>query len=56
LVDEHVDLGGAPGAANAGDMAMTLIHSALASLVCGLGLGLCAHCFLVDAMDVGSYR
>jgi hypothetical protein len=30
LVNEHVDLGGAPGAANAGDKAMTLIHSALA--------------------------
>jgi Transposase DDE domain group 1 len=30
LVDEHVDLGSAPGAANAGDKAMTLIHSALA--------------------------
>jgi Transposase DDE domain group 1 len=30
LVNEHVDLGSAPGAANAGDKAMTLIHSALA--------------------------
>jgi len=30
LVDEHVDLGSGPGAANAGDKAMTLIHSALA--------------------------
>jgi hypothetical protein len=30
LVNEHVDLGGAPGAANAGEKAMTLIHSALA--------------------------
>ena len=30
LVNEHVDLSGAPGAANAGDKAMTLIHSALA--------------------------
>jgi hypothetical protein len=30
LVDEHVDLGSASGAANAGDKAMTLIHSALA--------------------------
>jgi hypothetical protein len=30
LLDEHVDLGGAPAAANAGDKAMTLIHSALA--------------------------
>jgi hypothetical protein len=30
LVDTHVDLGSAPGAANAGDKAMTLIHSALA--------------------------
>jgi hypothetical protein len=30
LVDEHVDLGDAPGRANAGDKAMTLIHSALA--------------------------
>jgi hypothetical protein len=30
LVEEHVDLGSAPGAANAGDKAMTLIHSALA--------------------------
>ena len=30
LVDEHVDLADAPGRANAGDKAMTLIHSALA--------------------------
>jgi hypothetical protein len=30
LVDEHVDLGGAPDAANAGDKVMTMIHSALA--------------------------
>jgi hypothetical protein len=30
LVDTHVDLGSAPGAANAGDKAMTLISSALA--------------------------
>jgi hypothetical protein len=30
LLDTHVDLGGAPGAANAGDKAMTLISSALA--------------------------
>jgi hypothetical protein len=30
LVDTHVDLGSAPGAANSGDKAMTLIHSALA--------------------------
>jgi hypothetical protein len=30
LVNEHVDLGGAPGAANVGDKAMTLIHSTLA--------------------------
>jgi hypothetical protein len=30
LFDTHVDLGEAPGAANVGDKAMTLIHSALA--------------------------
>jgi hypothetical protein len=30
LFDTHVELGAAPGAANAGDKAMTLIHSALA--------------------------
>jgi hypothetical protein len=30
LLDECVDLGGTPGAANVGDKAMTLIHSALA--------------------------
>jgi len=30
LFDTHVDLGDAPGAANAGDKAMTLLHSALA--------------------------
>lgn len=30
LFDAHVDLGDAPGAANVGDKAMTLIHSALA--------------------------
>ena len=30
LFDTHVELGDAPGAANAGDKAMTLIHSALA--------------------------
>ena len=30
LFDTHVDLGDAPGAANAGDKAMTLVHSALA--------------------------
>lgn len=30
LVDSHVDLGDAPGHANVGDKAMTLIHSALA--------------------------
>jgi hypothetical protein len=30
LFDAHVDLGEAPGAANVGDKAMTLIHSALA--------------------------
>jgi hypothetical protein len=30
LVNEHVDLGSASGAANAGDKAMTLVHSALA--------------------------
>jgi Transposase DDE domain group 1 len=30
LVDEHVDLGDAPGRANVGHKAMTLIHSALA--------------------------
>jgi hypothetical protein len=30
LVDTHVDLGRTPGAANAGDKAMTLLHSALA--------------------------
>jgi Transposase DDE domain group 1 len=30
LFDHHVDLGEAPGAANIGDKAMTLIHSALA--------------------------
>jgi hypothetical protein len=29
LFDTHVELGDAPGAANAGDKAMTLIHSAL---------------------------
>jgi hypothetical protein len=29
-LDTHVDLGSAPGAANAGDKAMTLISSALA--------------------------
>ena len=31
LVDTHVDLGDAAGAANVGDKAMTLIHSALAA-------------------------
>jgi len=30
LLDDHVDLGDAPGRANVGDKAMTLIHSALA--------------------------
>jgi hypothetical protein len=30
LLDAHVDLGNAPGAAHAGDKAMTLVHSALA--------------------------
>jgi hypothetical protein len=30
LLDECVDLGGTPGAANVGDKAMTLVHSALA--------------------------
>jgi hypothetical protein len=30
LLDECVDLGGMPGAANVGDKAMTLVHSALA--------------------------
>src|SRR6266568_5749355 len=30
LFDTHVDLGDAPGAANIGDKAMTLVHSALA--------------------------
>ena len=30
LIDDHVDLGDAPGRANVGDKAMTLIHSALA--------------------------
>jgi len=30
LFDAHIDLGDAPGAANAGDKAMTLLHSALA--------------------------
>jgi hypothetical protein len=30
LFETHVELGDAPGAANAGDKAMTLIHSALA--------------------------
>jgi len=30
LFDTHVDLADAPGAANAGDKAMTLLHSALA--------------------------
>jgi hypothetical protein len=30
LLDTHVDLGNAPGAAHAGDKAMTLVHSALA--------------------------
>jgi hypothetical protein len=30
LFDTHVNLGGAPGAANPGDKAMTLVHSALA--------------------------
>jgi hypothetical protein len=30
LLDTHVDLGEAPGRANVGDKAMTLIHSALA--------------------------
>ena len=30
LFDTHVELGDAPGVANAGDKAMTLIHSALA--------------------------
>ena len=30
LFDTHLDLGDTPGAANAGDKAMTLLHSALA--------------------------
>jgi hypothetical protein len=30
LLDTHLDLGNAPGAANVGDKAMTLVHSALA--------------------------
>src|SRR5206468_2117526 len=30
LFEEHVDLGGAPGHANVGHKAMTLVHSALA--------------------------
>jgi hypothetical protein len=30
LFDTHIDLGDTPGAANAGDKAMTLLHSALA--------------------------
>jgi len=30
LVDAHLDLGNTPGAANPGDKAMTLVHSALA--------------------------
>lgn len=34
LLDEHVDLGEAPGRANVGDKAMTLIHSALAGGDC----------------------
>ena len=36
LLAAHVDLGEAPGAANIGDKAMTLIHSALAgsSVIC----------------------
>ena len=34
LIDQHVRLGSAPGAANAGVKAMTLIHSALAGGDC----------------------
>ena len=34
LVDHHVDLGGAPGRANAGDKLMTLVASAMASGDC----------------------
>src|SRR5665811_616183 len=56
LVDEHVDLGSAPGRANAGDKILTLVMSALAGGDCDNVFEMVAGWFSLESLAELSAR